>query len=42
MEQSRNKKILLMTTVLNQLFFDRRVKVLIEKHVAFPVKKSVL
>ena len=34
--------MLLMTTVLNQLFFDQREKVWIEKHIAFSVKKRVL
>ena len=37
-----NKKILLMTTMLNQLFFDQREKVLIEKHIAFSVETYVL
>ena len=38
--ENRNRKILLMATVFNQLFFDQRVKVLIGKHIAFSVEKS--
>ena len=41
-EKNINKKILLMATVLNQLFLDQREKVLIGKHVAFSVEKSVV
>ena len=40
--KNRNKKILLITIVLNELFFDQREKVLIGKQIVFPVKKSVL
>ena len=40
--KNRNKKILLMTTVLNQLFLDQTEKVLTRKGIAFSVKKSVL
>ena len=40
--KNRNKKILLITIVLNELFFDQREKVLIGKQIVFSVKKSVL
>ena len=40
--KNRNKKTLLTTTVLNQLFFDQREKVLIEKRISFSVKKYML
>ena len=40
--KNRSKKILLTTTVLNQLFFDQREKVLIEKRISFSVKKYML
>ena len=40
--KNRNKKILLTTTVLNQLFFDQREKLLVKKLITFPVKKYVL
>ena len=39
--ENTNRKILLMTTVFNQLFFDQREKVLIGKRIAFSVEKSV-
>ena len=41
-KKNRNKKILLMATVLNQLFFDQREKGLIGKHITFSVEKFVL
>ena len=40
--KNRNKKILLTTSVLNQLFFDQTEKVLIEKRISFSVKKYML
>ena len=40
--KNRNKKTLLTKTVLNQLFFDQREKVLIEKRISFSVKKYML
>ena len=40
--KNRNKKILLITIVFNELFFDQREKVLIGKQIVFSVKKSVL
>ena len=40
--KNRNKKILLITIVLNELSFDQREKVLIGKQIVFSVKKSVL
>ena len=40
--KNRNKKTLLTTTVLNQLLFNQREKVLIEKHISFSVKKYML
>ena len=40
--KNKNKKILLMTTVLNQLFFDQREKVFIGKRISFSVKKNVV
>ena len=40
--KNRNKKILLMTTGLNQLFFDQREKVLVGKYIVFSVEESVL
>ena len=39
--KNRNKKLILMTTVLNQLFFDQREKLLIRKHIVVSRKKSV-
>ena len=41
-KKNRNKKILLMATVLNQLFFDQREKGLIGKHTTFSMEKFVL
>ena len=39
--KNRNKKLILMTTVLNQLFSDQREKLLIRKHIVVSGKKSV-
>ena len=38
----RNMKILLMTTVLNQLLFDQKEKNLIVKQISLSLEKSVL